>query len=376
MKIGLVLDDSLDKADGVQQYVITLGGWLDKQGHEVHYLAGKSSRRDISNLHSLSKNIGVRFNQNKLSTALLPNKKKIKTLLESEKYDLLHVQMPYSPILAANIIKYAPTSCAVVATFHILPSSKLVAAASFVLRFFTLPSINRIDRIFAVSQPAKVFARRAFGVEAEVVPNMITSYKFNNAKPFKELLDGTVNIVFLGRLVKRKGCLHLLKAINRLHGAEPDLKFRLIVCGSGPMREQLVKYTNFHNLNEYVSFAGYVSEIQKQRYLATADIAVFPSTGGESFGIVLLEAMAAGSKSIIAGNNPGYSSVLGNRQDSIIEPADTEAFMKILSHYASNPNARLSSFKWQKQHVKKFDVDVVGNRLLKCYQEVIAKRSC
>ena len=74
MKIGFVLDDSLDKSDGVQQYVLTLGHWLHSQGHEVHYLVGQTERTDIQNVHSLSKNVRAKFNQNRMSTRCQPQK--------------------------------------------------------------------------------------------------------------------------------------------------------------------------------------------------------------------------------------------------------------------------------------------------------------
>lgn len=104
MKIGFVLDDSLDKTDGVQQYIITLGSWLAKQGHNVHYLVGETHRDDIPNIHSLSKNIAVRFNKNRMSMPLKADKSKIVKLLNDEQFDIIHVQMPYSPLMAGFVV--------------------------------------------------------------------------------------------------------------------------------------------------------------------------------------------------------------------------------------------------------------------------------
>ena len=106
LKVGLVLDDSLDRNDGVQQYVRALGGWLADQGHTVHYLAGQS-RADGKTVHSLSRNVNVRFNGNRLSMPLPANAGPIKALLAKEKYDVLHVQMPYSPLMAGKVISNA-----------------------------------------------------------------------------------------------------------------------------------------------------------------------------------------------------------------------------------------------------------------------------
>src|SRR3990167_6303303 len=91
LKIGLVVDDTLDKPDGVQQYVLLVGAWLSAQGHEVHYLVGQSSRTDLPNVHSLAKNVPVTFNKNKLTVPLPANKRRIQQLLEQEKFYILHV---------------------------------------------------------------------------------------------------------------------------------------------------------------------------------------------------------------------------------------------------------------------------------------------
>src|SRR5688572_33467442 len=129
LKVGLVLDGSLDKTDGVQQYVLILGKWLASEGHEVHYLVGETERTDLPNIHSLTRNVSVRFNKNRMSTPLPANLRPIRRLLQQEQFDVLHVQVPYSPVLAGRIIKAADARTAVVGTFHILPHSKFVTLA-------------------------------------------------------------------------------------------------------------------------------------------------------------------------------------------------------------------------------------------------------
>src|SRR5579875_4032120 len=100
MKIGMVLDDTLDTPDGVQQYVLQVGRWLSAQGHDVHYLVGATTRTDIPNIHSLSRNKQVRFNGNRMSMPLPASRKKLKQFLRTEQFDVLHVQVPYSPFMA------------------------------------------------------------------------------------------------------------------------------------------------------------------------------------------------------------------------------------------------------------------------------------
>src|SRR3989344_2354655 len=124
MKIGFVLDDGFDRLDGVQQYMLTNGEWLNKQGHEIHYLVGETARDDIPNLHSLSKNLKVRFNKNRVSIPVRVYKKRILKLLSNEKFDVLHIQMPFSPMLSGYVVRNAPKHTAVVGTFHIAPYGK------------------------------------------------------------------------------------------------------------------------------------------------------------------------------------------------------------------------------------------------------------
>lgn len=365
MKIGFVLDDSLDKTDGVQQYVLTLGRWLGRQGHEVHYLVGKSNRTDIDNVHSLSKNIRVRFNNNRMSTPLPASKQKIKTLLAKENFDVLHVQMPYSPLLAARIINAAPQSCAVIGTFHIMAASKLSEFANRAARLSVRRSLKRFDEIFSVSKPTAEFAKRVFGVESVVLPCAVNLEAFYKSKPIKEYLDGTINIVFLGRLVERKGCQYLLSAVKRLREIEPT-PLRVIICGPGPQEKMLKDFAKKNNLAKIVRFIGHVNA-EKADYLASAHIAAFPSTEGETFGIVLAEAMASGSQVVIGGDNPGYRAVLKGKKGHLVDPTDTEAFAKLLQHYINNPADRKKARIWQAEFVKQFDVEVVGAKLIDYY---------
>ena len=110
MKIGLVLDDTLDTPDGVQQYVLQVGAWLTDQGHEVHYLVGQTARTDIPNLHSLSRNLKVRFNGNRMSMPLPASRRKLRAFLQEMQFDVLHVQVPYSPFMAGRLLSVAPAS--------------------------------------------------------------------------------------------------------------------------------------------------------------------------------------------------------------------------------------------------------------------------
>lgn len=371
MKIGFVLDDTLDKPDGVQQHVLTVGKWLNEQGHEVHYLVADTERKDIENIHSLGRFVNLRYNKNNVRTPLPASKKKIKKLLEQENFDVLHVQLPYSPFLAKQVIKYAGKDTAIVGTFHILPASRIHGYSNQALRAILGKSLKKFDRVVSVSEPAVHFARKAYGLSTTYLPNPINVGTFRSGKRVADLSARKLNIVFLGRLVKRKGLLELIDAYNHVDD-EVAKKTRLIICGKGPLKQ---KANQNVRVDRDVKFVGFVPEKDKSNYLASADIAVFPSTGGESFGIVLIEAMASGSKVVIGGNNAGYASILGQQPYLLFNPTDRQAFVEHLELFVNDEKLRDRMYKWQQTTVEQYDISVVGPKIIKMYKEAIDIRS-
>jgi len=374
LKIGIVVDDTLDKPDGVQQYVIGIGEWLRHQGHEVHYLAGESTRTDLANVHSLSRNLKVRFNGNRLSIPLPTSKKRLKNFLEQEQFDILHVQMPYSPFMAARLVNLAGDTTAVFGTFHILPNSSFVSFTSKLLGIWLRKSLKRFDSIFSVSSAAQTFAKASFGIDSTVLPNVFDYHTFHDAKPFPDYDDATATILFLGRLVPRKGCQTLLEAAHILMAEHPELDFRLVICGKGPLSEKLQAYTQAHHLSDRTTFTGFVHEADKPRYYASSDITVFPSNGGESFGIVLLEAMASGKAAVLAGDNPGYRSVMTPQPELLFKPDNPKLLADVLHTYLTDKKAADKARHWGEDYVKQFDTDVVGKKLLSAYGQALRKR--
>lgn len=374
LKIGFVLDDSLDTPDGVQQYVLTVGKWLSAQGHDVHYLVGQTHRTDIPNIASLSKNVKVRFNKNRMSMPLPVSRKAMEQLLRREDFDILHVQLPYSPFLAGKIIQAAPDATAVVGTFHIAPHSKIVHMANHALRLMIFRSIKRFDAIMSVSPVAQAFAARTFHIDSQVVPNTVDLAPFIRATPLPEYRND-LTVLFLGRLVERKGCQHLLTAINRIQEQKlVEKPYKVVICGFGPLEDKLRAYVRQHKLERIVEFTGFVEEADKPRYMASSDIAVFPSTGGESFGIVLLEAMAASRGAVLAGDNPGYASVMHEHPEALFKPHDEEHLANALAHLLNDQAKRAAAREWQLRDVQRYDVPVVGAQILEHYQAALHKR--
>jgi phosphatidylinositol alpha-mannosyltransferase len=309
-----------------------------------------------------------------MSTPLPASQRRVEELVNAENFDVLHVQMPYSPFLAARVMRAAGPAAAVIGTFHIIPFSGLEARATRWLAVWLRRSRKRLDAVVSVSEPAAQFASKAFKVKSLVIPNAVNLAAFHTGRLLTRYNDGKINIVFLGRLVERKGCLHLLRALQRLHEQNLLHDVRVIICGKGPFEASLQAYVERHHLKHVVQFAGFITEAQKPHYLASADIAVFPSTGGESFGIVLLEAMAAGAGVVLGGNNAGYRSVLGERPDQLVDVTNPEVFAKQLYHFIVSRRARSGAHKWQQQIINRYDVRTVGDELLRLYEQQLLKR--
>lgn len=367
LKIGLVFDDTLDSADGVAQYVKTVGTYLSVQGHQVRYLVGETKLSEWSGgrVYSLAKNVGVRFNGNRLSVPGVSHRRQIKQVLAAENFDILHVMVPYSPFLAARIIKMAPKKTVIIGTFHIFPAGWLPSAGSRLLRLMLYRSSRRFAKVLAVSQASADFARSAYGLDPEVLPNAIDLSKFRVAKP-KEQKD----IVFLGRLVERKGAAQLLEAFKLLSNELPDVKLK--IAGRGAMDTDLRKFVHTNNLDSRVEFLGFVSEEEKARLLASAAIACFPSLYGEAFGIVLIEAMAAGASVVLGGDNPGYRSVLGDQELLLVNPRETKKLAERLKLLLSDKKLASRLHGWQQTAIGQYDVTEVGRQLEDLYAEQIA----
>jgi phosphatidylinositol alpha-mannosyltransferase len=224
-------------------------------------------------------------------------------------------------------------------------------------------TLKQFDQVIAVSKTAANFARKSFGVETVLIPNAI-SFRVLKHKP---IINKVPTIVFLGRLVERKGCHYLLKALVQLKKQYKG-KFQVVIGGRGPLKQKLEDYVTANKLKN-IKFLGFVEEADKPALLASADIAVFPSTGGECFGISLIEPPAAGGRVVLGGDNPGYRGVLDNNEDLLFNPKDTADFANRLQHFLQDKSAQKKAAKWAKELVKQYDIESVGPKIVAVYKK-------
>lgn len=368
MKIGIVLDDTLDSSDGVQQYVKTLSKWLEKSGHDVHFLV--TDTQPAENIHSFGKRIKLRFNRNNVAIPLPVSAKKIQRILVRNNYDVLHVQMPYSPMFASRLLSLAPKNTAIVGTFHIAPYSKGVKHANDALGLLIKPSLKLFDEVIAVSEAASRLAKRSYRLNPLIIPNAVDvgSMKISQTKNEQEYL---ISIVFLGRLVKRKGCKNFILALSKL--MDLGIKFDAKIVGGGTDRKKLERLARKHNLNQVVTFTGKVSEDRKKLLLSQADFAVFPSLGGESFGIVIIEAMAAQSRVVLAGDIPGYNEVLADTPEALFDSRNPAEIAATIKKFLDNDSLAKTVHIKQQRSLSKYDIKTVGPQIEEVYKLAIAK---
>jgi phosphatidylinositol alpha-mannosyltransferase len=228
--------------------------------------------------------------------------------------------------------------------------------------------------MMAVSPPAQECAGRLYGFTSVIVANPFSHDVFSQARCGKKAAHNRLKIVFLGRLVPRKGPLELLRAVVVLREqGEPLPDFTVVLAGRGKLHSECERFVQEAGLTDVVSLPGFVAEADKAKLLESADLAVFPSTRGESFGISLLEAMAAARGVVLGGNNPGYASVMP-WQNQLFRPGDTAAFAKCLAYWLTHADARAAAAKRQQAHARQYDIDTIGPNIINLYTQSSKKR--
>ncbi|HVB76674.1 MAG TPA: glycosyltransferase family 4 protein [Candidatus Nitrosotalea sp.] len=332
MKIGLVSPYDFSHPGGVTEHIRHLGHWLTEMGHEVRTFA-PSSRHDAEGQYPGFYRIGRVFrlpaNDSVARVTLSFHlARRVSEILDGERFDVLHFHEPLMPALPLTLLRMAQTVS--VGTFHAFARSNL---GYYYGRPILKPYLRHLGATIAVSQPARDFVRQYFPeVDPVVVPNGVDVDRFGaDLTPIHHLRDGCVNFLFVGRLEKRKGLGDLITAFQ--HASSRLDRVRLIIVGDGPLRGSVESMVARRRLKNVV-MVGYVPAEVLPRYHASADVFCAPASGRESFGIVLLEAMAAGLP-VIATEIPGYLSVVAAGVDSLTvrpnSPIEMGAAMTVLA---------------------------------------------
>jgi len=314
MKVGLVSPYVYPLPGGVTEHVRYLYENLRLRGHDVRIVTSSHGLQSASagDVIRIGKGFSMPVNGSVGTITLSPRfVSQVQSMLEREQFDLLHFHEPFVPFLSPIILRLSTSVN--VATFHAFGGfSPSYEFGSRVMR----GSAARLHGRIAVSGAAKHFIDRYFPGEYKVIPNGVDIERYQRAVPVARWRDGTHNLLFVGRHEPRKGLLELLKAYRILR--KTGCQCRLLVVGTGPLGREARRYVATRRLSG-VEFLGRVSDEEKAQLFRTADVYVSPATGGESFGIVLLEAMAAGTP-IVASDIHGYKGVVRRGREALLVP--------------------------------------------------------
>jgi phosphatidylinositol alpha-mannosyltransferase len=314
MKIGLVSPYVYPLPGGVTEHVRYLYEGLRLRGHDVRIITSshglqRSSEGDVIRL---GKGFSMPTNGSVGTVTLSPRYvSQVNKMLERERFDLLHFHEPFVPFLSLVVLRQSTSVN--IATFHAYAGfSPSYEFGSRVLGGYA----DRLHGRIAVSAAARHFIDRFFPGDYKVIPNGVDVDRYRKAVPLARWQDGTRNVLFVGRHEPRKGLIELLKAFRILR--KTGCECRLLVVGSGPQEREARRYVMTRRLGG-VEFLGRVSDDEKAQLFKTADVYVSPATGRESFGIVLLEAMAAGT-AIVCSDIHGYKGVVRRGTDGLLVP--------------------------------------------------------
>jgi phosphatidyl-myo-inositol alpha-mannosyltransferase len=370
VRVGLVSPYDFASPGGVNDHVRHLARQLRRLGHEARIFA-PSSRADVdfdtARFYRIGTPISIPVNDSVARITLsfhLANE--VAAIVEKERFDVLHFHEPLMPALPMTMLRMSTT--ANVGTFHAFARSNL---GYYYGRRWLEPYLAYMHKGIAVSEPARAFVNQYFpDFPLRVIPNGIDVNAFTpGLPPIRHLRDDRVNILFVGRLEKRKGLGDLLRAYELMHARVP--KTRLIVVGDGPLRGQVESYISRHRLPDVV-LAGYVPDTVLPRYYCSADIFCAPATGAESFGIVLLEAMASGLP-VVATEIEGYMSVLEPGRDSMtVQPKGWAELGAALIILARDADLRRRMGDYGHEKAKRYGWEAVASQIVEVYEEARA----
>ncbi|MFE5732280.1 glycosyltransferase family 4 protein [Streptomyces sp. NPDC056528] len=362
MRIGIVCPYSWDVPGGVQFHIRDLAEHLIRLGHEVSVLAPADDETPLPPyVVSAGRAVPVPYNGSvaRLNFGFL-SAARVRRWLHDNAFDVVHIHEPTSPSL--GLLTCWAAQGPIVATFHTSnPRSRAMIAAYPILQ----PALEKISARIAVSEYARRTLVEHLGGDAVVIPNGVDVDFFARAEPKKEWQGETLG--FIGRIDEpRKGLPVLMKALPRVLTERPGA--RLLVAGRGDEEEAVASLPR--EMRSRVEFLGMVSDEDKARLLRSVDVYVAPNTGGESFGIILVEAMSAGAP-VLAADLDAFAQVLDQGgAGELFANEDADALADAAIRLLGDEERRKELSTRGSAHVRRFDWSTVGADVLAVYETV------
>ncbi len=382
LKVGFISFFTFLKPGGVKRHILGLHQEFKKRGIKSKIIVPRRESKENygKDVILLGTSFHLPVGGTQADFDINFNPFAIEEVLRKEKFDILHFHN-FTPPSALQILERSKALN--ILTFHAsLEGNKFFKTFSFLLQILKRIVQWKIDGIIGIA-PFTLNVFKKYKGPKVVIPNGINLNEFNSRIPkIKRFLDGKINtfdklsvnpeqrrrinILFLGRLEERKGLIYLLKALKILNAK--FLNLRLIVGGEGPLKDDYQNWAQRNKLDNVV-FEGLIKEGATAPYYRTADIYCSPAIYGESFGIVLIEAMASGTP-VVAFANAGYKIVLekGKGKRFLVKPKDYKTLAKKLEILIKSPKLRKEMGKWGIKEAKKYSWPKIADQVLAFYE--------
>jgi phosphatidylinositol alpha-mannosyltransferase len=364
MRIGIVCPYSWDIPGGVSAHVNDLAQALIRMGHYVSVLAPAEFDELLPDfVVSTGKPRAVKYNGSTARLSFGPLvARKVSKWIEEGEFDVLHVHEPLSPSL--SVLACWAANGPIVATWHsAMDRSRMMLTLSKLAQ----TAMEKVSARIAVSEAARATLIKHVGGDAVVIPNGVDVSMFTNATPMFGWPGPNLSIVFLGRGDEpRKGLEVLVDAYPQIRNKFPNV--RLLIAGPGEPAETLEKLSDVDRAS--VTVLGMIAQQDKSSVLASGTIYVAPNTGGESFGIVLLEAMASGTP-VVASDLEAFERVLDfGRAGITFENEDPESLAQVICDLLGDEAKRTELIQHARLRANEFDWNVVANEIVNVYESV------
>ena len=360
LRIGIVCPYSWDVPGGVQNHIRDLAEFLINNGHYVEVLAPATESADLPDyVVSAGRAVSIPYNGAvaRVLFGVVANSR-VRSWINDGNFDLLHLHEPAIPSL--SLLACWAGEGAMVGTFHAAAKyQKAIVAIGPILE----PVIEKLSARIAVSESARLTLTAHLETDAIVIPNGIYADNYRDGSSRPEWQGNTIG--FLGRFEEdRKGLPVLLDALPIISRFVPDI--RVLIAGPGESEEVLEKVDP--QLRHRVEFLGKISEADKADFLASVSLYIAPNTGGESFGIILAEAMAGGA-TVVASDIPAFADVLGDgKYGALFESENSESLAKVIIDMLRDNEKRKALAIAGAAHAQRFDWSQVGEEIFEVYE--------
>ncbi len=363
LRIAVVAPYDLSRPGGVNNQIRAQARALRRLGHSVRVFGPASLPLENGEV-SLGRSLSITMFGTESGLGVDPRGIPAVQRMLSEPMDILHIHEPFTPLMPW--IALARARVPVVCTFHVHREKghRVYASTAWLLR----PLARKIDRRIAVSDAARRTVEPHFPGRYDIVPNGIDVDRFSAPRERPDVFEvGRRHVLYVGRLEPRKGVEFLVRAMADVQRRFPDV--RLVVGGDGPDAGRLARLTG--ELGVDARFAGAIREADLPSFFQAADIVCSPALGGESFGIVLLEAMAS-SRPVVASRIEGYEELVGQRGCArLVPPGNPQALASSLGALLTDAGARSQMVAAGNAVAREYDWPAIGLRVMEIYQSAL-----